>query len=114
VLPVVDGSNLTHRLFTGEHNLLPGIFGQKEPQNEEVVLSSSIDVVIVPALALDKTGNRLGYGGGFYDRFLAHSNAIFISPVFSEQIVESLSPAEHDIAMDFIVSELGIIDISKV
>lgn len=65
-----------------------------------------LDVILIPALAFDLAGNRLGQGGGWYDRVLARApNALKIGVCFDFQIVESVPRQSHDIAMNFIVTE---------
>ena len=63
-----------------------------------------IDMVIVPALAVDKQGYRLGYGRGFYDRFLKDFEGIKVTCIPDELIFESVSPEPHDIKMDLVIS----------
>jgi len=112
-LPVVDGDALTHRRFRGEDDLRPGTFGQLEPGDEGSATFSWPDIIIVPGLAADNRGNRLGYGGGYYDRFLSDAppspaGPRLIMALFEEQIVESVPRGPHDIPVDFLVSENGI------
>ena len=71
------------------------------------VSSDILDLIIVPALAVDYDGYRLGYGGGFYDRFLKTvQNAKTLTPICSEFIVKSLPHNNFDVKIDYIVSEL--------
>ncbi len=90
--------------------LTEGAFGVQEPNDScaEVPLDH-IDLLIVPALALDTTGARLGWGGGFYDRTLERcSGAKVLAVVFDCQIVESVPVSEHDLPVDGWVSESGL------
>jgi 5-formyltetrahydrofolate cyclo-ligase len=65
-----------------------------------------LDVIIVPMLGFDKHLNRLGYGGGFYDRFLiGQGNALKIGVCFESGRLESMPVEPHDIAMDLIITE---------
>ncbi len=114
VLPVVDGNELRHRVFLNESDLEVGVFGEMHPASGAEFEAESPAVILVPAMAVDRKGNRLGYGGGFYDRFLRRTNAVLIAPVFHEQIVDSIPVEKHDIAVNFIVSEEGAIDVSRV
>ena len=73
-----------------------------EPVSEKI-----LDLIIVPALAVDKHGYRLGYGGGFYDRFLKTvSNAQTLTPVYSGFEFENLPHNEFDVPVNHIVTEL--------
>ncbi len=112
VLPAVEENHLRHLLFEGEHSLKESPFGIMAPHEGVDVDVSSLDLVIVPALAVDGRGHRLGYGGGYYDRFLSRASGIFITPVFREQIVDAIPADAHDIPVHFVVSEDGIIDLA--
>lgn len=67
------------------------------------------DVVVVPGLAFTATGERLGQGGGWYDRFLAASTATSIGVCFAEQVVEVLPVESHDVTMDHVVTDRGVL-----
>jgi 5-formyltetrahydrofolate cyclo-ligase len=78
-----------------------------EPINKHISNLEIIDIVITPALMADKCGYRLGYGAGFYDRFLPKldSNCIKILPVPEEFFIDKLPCDEFDIPVDFVVTE---------
>jgi 5-formyltetrahydrofolate cyclo-ligase len=69
------------------------------------------DVVIVPGLAFTTTGDRLGQGGGWYDRFLASvpAGCTTIGVCFAEQIVDELPVEGHDVRMDHVVTDRGVL-----
>lgn len=96
--------NSISQLFTESYNIL-------EP-DDPCILSNldSIDVIILPCVGIDRQGNRIGHGKGFYDKFLSpHKNIPTICLAFQEQIIEK-SPAEkHDIPIDIIITEDQII-----
>ena len=73
-------SDLKHILFTEHQQLKSSELGIPEPISGKVIAAHKIDVVFVPLLGFDRQGNRVGYGGGFYDRFLkkCNANCIFI------------------------------------
>mgnify|MGYP004447358323 CR=1 FL=1 len=102
-LPKVDGDDLLIIKYTGT-NLVPGAFNILEPCGESVS-PDIIDVIVVPGVAFDRMGNRMGRGRGFYDRLLAATHATKIGVAFSCQIVESVPTDAHDIAMDFVVTD---------
>ncbi|WP_332691050.1 5-formyltetrahydrofolate cyclo-ligase [Halalkalibacter lacteus] len=81
----------------------------KEPMVEfcQPINHDEIDLVIVPGLAFDKNGYRLGFGGGFYDRFLPTVDAITLSLAFPCQIVQTLPVEKHDQKIDHIISPFG-------
>ena len=67
--------------------------------------AEKIDCILVPTVAISKSGIRLGYGKGYYDRFLSTTNAVKISLTYSKQIIKSIPNDTHDIKMDWIVTE---------
>jgi 5-formyltetrahydrofolate cyclo-ligase len=67
----------------------------------------SLDVVIVPGLAFTRDGDRLGQGGGWYDRFLADVSCTTIGVGFALQVVEELPVADHDVRLDIVITEDG-------
>lgn len=75
----------------------PAVYGNTEPERP--------DVVIVPGIAFDYALNRIGAGGGYYDRFLKTTNAYKIGVCFDYQIVEKIEAENHDVPMDIIVTE---------
>lgn len=81
-----------------------GIFGTSHPTNTELY-PGGFDVIIVPGLAFDREGNRLGYGGGYYDRFLAHHpHTIKVGLAYPFQILESIPTSAHDIPIEKVIS----------
>lgn len=76
-----------------------GRFNIPEPQKNLLAYTGKIDLAIVPALAFDKRGFRLGYGGGYYDRFLAGETVYSIGLCHRELLAESLPREEFDISV---------------
>lgn len=78
---------------------------------ERIVDVSDLELILVPGLAFDKHGNRLGQGGGFYDRFLPHitSGTITIGIAFDEQIVDSIPTGVHDKRVNYILTPSRLI-----
>lgn len=102
------GEIIPHRI-TDTASLIRGNFGILEPENnEETVISlPEIDLVFVPGIAFDKRGNRLGRGGGFYDRFLSGLDArtLKVGLAFDFQIVENIPiESEKDVLLDLVIS----------
>ncbi|NLY51688.1 MAG: 5-formyltetrahydrofolate cyclo-ligase [Firmicutes bacterium] len=86
----------------------PGHWGIYEPRREgEPISPGSVDVVVVPGVAFDRRGNRIGYGGGYYDRFLAGkaAGAWKVGICFDLQLLEELPRSEHDMPVDAVVTE---------
>jgi 5-formyltetrahydrofolate cyclo-ligase len=86
-------------------DLVSGKWDVLEPPEHRLVADEAIDLMLVPGVAFDKSGERLGRGGGYYDRMLVRSKAYHLGVAFDFQLVEALSPEPHDIAMDLVVTE---------
>jgi 5-formyltetrahydrofolate cyclo-ligase len=84
--------------------------GLRQPAGNDVVPSREIDLVIVPALAFDRRCNRLGRGGGFYDRFLADPQlrAVTVGYAFAEQIIGNVPMHENDLPVDIVVTDRNV------
>jgi len=106
-----DNMIYASRLMNYEKELTKGAFGIPEPEREyrRKVKPGTIDLVIVPGVAFDRTGGRMGFGGGCYDEFLRKAKgAVFIGLAFTCQIADKLPLDEHDVKMHKIVTESGI------
>ena len=93
-----------HRVPDGEV-LAPGAFGIHEPL--AIWPRATPNVLLVPLLAFDRCGHRLGYGGGFYDRTLARLNVPAIGIAYAGQEVASLPRQAHDRTLDMVLTEQG-------
>ncbi len=103
-LPRVNGVNLDILPYN-ESRLELGSFHIEEPTGNNCVNPAEIEVIIVPAVAYDRNGNRLGRGKGFYDRLLSNTNAVKIGVGYDFQLFESLPTESHDIPVDIIITE---------
>ncbi|KIL45993.1 5-formyltetrahydrofolate cyclo-ligase [Jeotgalibacillus campisalis] len=84
----------------------PSFYGLLEPvETLNRTKSSEIDLMIVPGLAYTKTGYRLGYGGGYYDRYLPNYGGVTLSLCFDEQLVEDLPVENHDQPVEMLIGE---------
>jgi 5-formyltetrahydrofolate cyclo-ligase len=82
---------------------------EPEPRNpEKICRPDEQTLVVIPALAADVKGYRLGYGAGYYDRYLQHSKAVHMVAVFSAFILEKLNHETHDIKGHYLLSEGGV------
>jgi len=90
--------------------LKPASFGLLEPSgaDQTEIPPNTFDLIIVPGLAFDRQGNRIGFGAGYYDWFLAQVNAPKVALTYDFQIQEHLSTEPHDIRIDFLVTETDI------
>lgn len=96
----------------------PGAFGILEPSGSRTVPLPRLDLVVVPGVAFDLSGHRLGYGKGFYDRVLhsCEDRGVLVGLGFEMQLVEALPAETHDVRMDMVVTEeriLGFRDLSS-
>lgn len=104
LLPKVVGEKLELHMFTDMGCMKEGAFGIQEPTSEIFTDYSQIDVCIIPGLAFDKNGGRMGRGKGFYDRFLPKTHGYKIGICFPWQIVDNLECAPWDIPMDEVIT----------
>lgn len=106
-LPRVNGVNLDILPYD-ESRLELGAFQIEEPTGTNTVSPGEIELVVVPAVAYDRAGNRLGRGKGFYDRLLASTKATKIGVAYEFQMVDSIPAEPHDVKMDIVISQSGI------
>ena len=111
-LPKVMNDILVFRTIKNFDKLEKGNFGILEPKDDWPE-EKSFDVILVPAIGLTKEGIRLGYGHGYYDKFLADKTVTKIALTYNKQIIKSIPASEHDIKMDWIISENESILISE-
>jgi 5-formyltetrahydrofolate cyclo-ligase len=92
-------------------DLEPSTFGILEPRNDRVrpVEPTEADVAIIPGIAFDAAGHRIGYGGGYYDRFLGKFRGTKIALAYELQIRDSIPVEPHDLPVDTIVTEKRIV-----
>ncbi len=93
-------------------DLEKGFYGLLEPKDtNKIVNPKDIDIVLVPGVVFDKNKNRIGHGAGYYDRFLSSldTKTLKIALAYYYQIVDLLPTEKHDIPMDYIITESGII-----
>lgn len=107
VLPQVMGeAEMVLRRYTGKADLQEGAYGIMEPCGEIFSDYEAIDVAIIPGMAFDRRGNRLGRGKGYYDRFLPLllTRVYKIGVCFPFQLLDDIPVEEHDISMDTVIN----------
>ncbi|MDE6380881.1 MAG: 5-formyltetrahydrofolate cyclo-ligase [Muribaculaceae bacterium] len=107
-LPRVNGVNLDILPYE-ETRLELGSFHIEEPTGDDVVNVDDIELMVVPAVAFDRKGNRLGRGKGFYDRLLSTSKATKIGVGYEFQLFDSIPSEPHDVAMDMVITQKTLI-----
>lgn len=92
-----------------DKDLKPGRFGIAQPTGAPFVDAATIDFIFIPAVAFDEAGNRVGRGGGYYDRFLGTraKRAVRCGVAFECQVLKSLPVKEHDCHVQILVTENG-------
>ncbi|KAA6343003.1 5-formyltetrahydrofolate cyclo-ligase [termite gut metagenome] len=104
LLPVVCGESLELRVYSNHQSLSAGTYGIDEPSGEAFTDYASIDLAVIPGVAFDRFGNRLGRGKGYYDKLLPHLSAHKIGIGFSFQLVEEVPARELDVRMDEVIT----------
>ncbi|MBQ7879290.1 MAG: 5-formyltetrahydrofolate cyclo-ligase [Clostridia bacterium] len=108
--PRVDGKEMYAVRYAEEFSLSK--YGVREPVGERY--DGEMDIAIVPMLAVDKRGNRLGYGGGYYDKWLtAHPECKRVAFVFDMQVLGQVPTEETDQRMDMVVTDKQIVFVAK-
>ena len=95
------------KLIENKYNIL-------EPTTKHIENISILDMVIIPCIAADKNGYRIGYGKGYYDRFLSYLNKDVIKVIFcySDLLLDNVFPEAHDIKADIVVTDKKIYKIN--
>jgi len=111
-VPKVEGSRMQFYAIFSENDIREGYRGILEPVScGAAVTPKDDDLILVPGVAFDRLGYRMGYGGGFYDRYLSENRAMYktVGLAFSEQICERIPTDEYDIRLDMIITEKGAV-----
>ncbi|MEY4730029.1 MAG: hypothetical protein RL020_1187 [Pseudomonadota bacterium] len=115
VLPKVNKQKKildTYRVHHPDTQLVEGVWGiaEPDPQKCEPISICEVDFVLVPGLAFDAQGQRIGYGGGYYDKLLVNrnKNAQIIAAAYSIQLVASIPALAYDLKVEKIVTENSI------
>jgi len=103
-LPKVIGEKMEFRKISNFSSLEKGSFDIMEPK-DDCPTDNNLDVILVPTVGISPTGVRLGYGHGFYDKFLAEHKTVTISLIMEKQIIKNIPKSEHDIIIDWIITE---------
>jgi 5-formyltetrahydrofolate cyclo-ligase len=112
VMPQVAGNDLVFRLIHSLEDLAPGSFGILEPKADtEPIAAQRLDMILLPGVAFDRRGHRLGYGKGYYDRALstAGNRAKRVGLAYDFQLVGQLPVFAHDMQLDLLVTETQVL-----
>ncbi|MCA1796151.1 MAG: 5-formyltetrahydrofolate cyclo-ligase [Desulfuromonadaceae bacterium] len=120
--PGVMHQNMEYVRYSSDCAWVAGAFGILQPHVETqqytecVVAPEHFDVVVVPGVAFDRSGSRLGYGKGFYDRYLPQCRAqcVFVGLAYDFQLEDRLPCEGHDVYLDYVVTEKETIECTAV
>jgi 5-formyltetrahydrofolate cyclo-ligase len=108
--PRVNGESLEFLVVEEEGDLLPGAFGVAEPTGTAIMPLDEISLVMVPGVAFDRSGYRLGYGRGYYDRtFGSTRQAVLAGLAYDFQVVDELPTEDHDVHLDLLVTSSKVL-----
>ena len=111
----IEDNKMVYHYITSKEQLLSGKYGIMEPSSDLPVYNNENDhpICILPALVYDKKGYRLGYGKGYYDRFLSGFRGIKVGLVYSDFIIDTVPKGRFDLPSDLIITEKGVISFAK-
>ena len=106
VLPCVEGDDIVPRVYRGEQDLRIGVYGIAEPIGPVFEVLPAISFILVPGVAFDAAGHRLGRGKGYYDRFLSALPArpYLLGTCFAWQKIPHVPAEPHDALMDAVLA----------
>ena len=111
-LPRVNGVNLDILPYD-KSALKYGAFHIEEPVGDDVQDISGIELIVVPAVAYDRNGNRVGRGRGYYDRLLESSKAMKIGVGYDFQLVDEVDAEPHDVPVDMVITQTRVIRVKR-
>ena len=112
MLPVSDRQTYAMRFYPidGISQLVPGAYGIPEPLSRaEIPVPDALTMCIVPAVAFDRSGYRIGYGKGYYDRFLKDFGGVKIGLCYDECLTDKLPRGKYDTAADAVVTQTKLV-----
>lgn len=115
IYPAVQGHHLLFREVADVGELVTGAFGILEPPADApTVLAAEADLIVVPGVAFDEAGRRIGYGKGYYDRALhtLEGSGRLIAFCYDFQLIAEIAGEPHDVLMDAVVTETRLLALS--
>lgn len=109
VVPCVQKEGLISAELNDFCELKKNSFGVLEPADPHPFPAGKIELALVPGIVFDRKGYRIGYGKGYYDKFLRNFRAIKIGLAYDFQVVDEVPKEEHDIKVDYIITEKEVI-----
>ena len=112
----IEDNEMVYHYITSTDQLTPGKYGIMEPSPSLPVFSPEDDsraVCVLPAIVYDKRGYRLGYGKGYYDRFLSSFKGTKAGLIYSDFIIDRIPVGRFDLSSDVVITEKGVISFAK-
>lgn len=107
-VPKVTGDTLSLRSIESADDLVSGAFGIPEPVSQRTIKPDDVDVYIVPGIAFDRSGGRIGRGKGYYDRLLAGLAVYKIGLALDSQIIAKVPTSSYDVSMTAVITQTTI------
>lgn len=104
-VPKIDGKHMNFFHIRSLDEVSKGTFDVLEPCTNRLIRPEEMDIMIIPMVAFDKNKHRIGYGGGYYDRYLENYHGYKLGVAFSFQEVEEIETNCHDITLDVIIHQ---------
>lgn len=105
-----ESGTLTHTRLNDFEDMQPNAWGVMEPQTGEKVAVEDLGLVIVPMVGGDLNRNRIGYGKGFYDRFLQHVSCPSVGLLFETCLMDEIPTEPFDVPLDKLVTETRVVE----
>ncbi len=112
-IPVFNAKEKLYEMaeITPETECSTGHYGIREPLSPALIPMGNVDLVVVPGVAFDRKGNRLGRGGGYYDRLLEEFSGTSVAVTFDFQVLPTIPVEQHDKPVDILVTEMKIMNL---
>ncbi len=113
-VPYCSGKTMLFYGINSTDDLAIGAYGipTVNPDNSKLIIPDSKTLCVVPGLAFDKNGARLGYGGGYYDRYLNDKNVLTVGLCYQKCIAEKIPTEKYDVKLSNIITENGILSLN--
>lgn len=108
-LPAIKNDEIVIKEFKSSSNLKEGKYLCLEPKHEKISKEEILDLALIPGIAFDKKGNRIGFGKGYYDKLLKKINCLKIGIAYQFQILKKIPTEKHDQKVNKIITEQKII-----
>jgi len=112
-LPRMEGDELVVRWVSSREELVAGRFGVLEPGSDAPLAGLDFDLILVPGMAFDRGGGRLGRGRGYYDRFLSRASGVVAGVCFDDQLIGKVPLEPHDVRMNVIFTPSEMISVAR-